>query len=163
VQEVVGHDYLVHCASFLVQIFRQKKLWHEEDKRVSALAADDRSFGRDEAGAHPDKGFDRSSDDLADIPGGLGKLEVGEVVAVADEDGMDGEENSAAAEAAEDNEAGFVEEVMDLVGKESDAEDVGELVGGDMAIEHQQGVRRDQPGMELGDKAFELLVLVMTE
>jgi hypothetical protein len=107
-------------------------------------------------------GFDRGSD-LAAIPGGLGKLEVGEVVAVADEDGMDGDENSAAAEAADENEAGFVEEVMDLIGKESDAEDVGELVGGDKAIEHQQGVRRDQPDMELVGMAFGSLVLVMTE
>ena len=41
-QEVVGHDYLVRWASFLVQVFLQKELYHEEDKRVSAVAADDR-------------------------------------------------------------------------------------------------------------------------
>jgi hypothetical protein len=104
-------------------------------------------------------GFDRGSG-LVDSPDEMGKLEVEEVDAVADEDEEGG---NAEAEVAEDNEAGFVEAAMDLIGKESDAEDVGELVGGDKAIEHQQGVRRDQPGMELGDKAFELLVLVMTE
>jgi hypothetical protein len=76
---------------------------------------------------------------------------------------VDGDEDSAVAEVAEDYEAGFVEEAMDLIDMESDAEDVGEVAGGDKAIEHQQGVCKDQPGRELVDKAFELLVLVMTE
>jgi len=89
----------------------------------------------------------------------MGKLEVGEVFA----DAAAGEdEGNVVAEDAEDNEAGFVEEAMDLIGRASDAEDEVELVGGDKAIEHRQGLHMEHSGMELGDKAFEPLVLVMT-
>jgi hypothetical protein len=56
VQAVVEHDYLVRWASFLVQVFHQKELYHEEDKGVSAV--DDRSFERDVVGADPDKDSD---------------------------------------------------------------------------------------------------------
>jgi hypothetical protein len=54
----VGHDYLVRCASSLVQVFPQKEPWYEEDRRVSAVAADDRSPGRHEVGLDPDKDSD---------------------------------------------------------------------------------------------------------
>jgi hypothetical protein len=107
-------------------------------------------------GADPDKSFDWGSD-LVDIPDEVGKLEVGEVDAAADED-----EDNAVAEAAEGNEAGFVEGAMDLIGRESDAGDGVEFVGGDMAIEHLEKVRMAHSGMDLVDIAFDLLVLVMT-
>jgi hypothetical protein len=107
-------------------------------------------------GADPDKSFDWGSD-LVDIPDEVGKLEVGEVVAAVDED-----EDNAVAEVAEDNEAGFVEEAMDLIGRESDAEDGVELVGGDKANQHLEEVHMEHSGMHLVDKAFDLLVLVMT-
>ena len=42
VQEVVGHDYLVRCALLWILIFHQNKLWHAEDKGISAVVADDR-------------------------------------------------------------------------------------------------------------------------
>jgi hypothetical protein len=112
----------------------------------------------DEVGADPDKDSDWGSG-LVDIPDEVGKLEVGEVVAAADED-EDGD--NAEAEVAEDNEAGFVEEAMDLIGRESDAGDAVELVEGDKAIGHLKEVHMDQPGRELVDMAFELLVWVMT-
>jgi len=38
---------------------------------------------------------------------------------------------------------------------------VGESVGGDKAIEHQEGGHMEHFGKELVDKAFELLALVM--
>ena len=63
----------------------------------------------------------------------MGKLEVGEVVAGGDR-GEGG--NNDVVEVAEDSEAEFVEEVMDSTGRESDAADVGESVGGDKEIEH---------------------------
>jgi hypothetical protein len=110
----------------------------------------------DEVVADPDKSFDWGSD-LVDIPDEVGKLEAGEVVAAVDED-----EDNAVAEVAEDNEAGFVEEAKDLTGRESDAGDGVELVEGDKAIGHLKEVHMDQSGRELVDKAFELLVLVMT-
>jgi hypothetical protein len=94
-----------------------------------------------------------------DIPDAVGKLEAGEVVAAVDGD-EDGD--NAEAEVAEDNEAGFVEEAKDLTGRESDAEDEEEVVGGDKAIEHLKEVHMDQPGRELVGKAFDLLVLVTT-
>ena len=89
----------------------------------------------------------------------MGKLEVGELIAVGDGDG--GGDNDVA-EVAEDSEAESVEEVMDLTGRESDAEDVGEFVGGDKAIEHLEKVHKEHFGMNLVDKAFVFLVLVMT-
>lgn len=110
-------------------------------------------------GVDPDKDSDWGSG-LVDIPDEVGKLEAGEVVAVADEGG-DGD--NAEAEVAEDNEAGFVEGAMDLIGRESDAGDAVELVEGDKAIEHLEEVHMNQPGRDLVDKAFELLVLVMSE
>jgi len=39
VQEVVEHGYLVRCAFPWDLIFRQKELYHEEDKDISAVAA----------------------------------------------------------------------------------------------------------------------------
>ena len=86
-------------------------------------------------------------------------LEVGEVIAGVDAGGDGG---NVEAEVAEDNEEEFVEVAMDLIGRASDAGNEVELVGGDKAIEHQEGVHMDQPGRELVDKAFDLLVLVMT-
>ena len=109
-------------------------------------------------GADPDKDSGWGSG-LADIPGGMGKLEAEEAIAVAD--GGEGGDN-AEAEAAEDNGAGSVVAAMDLTDRESDAEDVGEIVGGDKEIEHLKEVHTDQPGRELVDKAIDLLVLVMT-
>ena len=90
----------------------------------------------------------------------MGKLEVGEVVAGGD-GGGGGDGDNDLLEVAEDSEAEFVEKVMDSTGRESDAEDVGESVGGDKAIEHQEGGHMEHFGKELVDKAFELLALVM--
>jgi len=91
----------------------------------------------------------------------MGKLEVGEVVAGGD-GGGGGDGDNDVLEVAEDSEAEFVEEVMDSTGRESDAADVGESVGGDKEIEHLEEVHREHFGMELVDKAFVFLVLVMT-
>ena len=53
-----------------------------------------------------------------DSPGGLGMLEVGEVIAGVDAGGDGG---NVEAEVAEDNEEEFVEVAMDLIGRASDA------------------------------------------
>jgi len=111
----------------------------------------------DEVGADPDKDSGWGSG-LVDIPDEVGKFEAGNVVADA---GAREDERNAEAGVAEDSEAGFVEEAMDLTDRESDA-DEAELVGGDKEIEHLKEVHMDQPGRELVDKASDLLVLVMT-